>query len=283
MRRKWRILTYKPSRTGSLKVLLTNDDGYEAPGIRFLHQAMSLRHEVVVVAPKEEQSGVGHGFTYKRPLVCASIPHELGMQGFSVSGSPSDCVKIAIAELLPWKPDVVVSGLNAGDNTGIAAFYSGTVAGAREGAFWRIPSYAFSVAIGGEKHMEQYSRMAVNIMRRLNQQHHVGFDPERAKTFFNVNFPSLDPAKAKATKYTRQSLAFYKDRYEVRTTGSGETEYLLTGELVDVEKSNQFDARAISEGYITITPLSYDSTQVGVLNEMTYDAELDWHVQESLL
>jgi 5'-nucleotidase len=224
---------------------------------------------------------VGHGFTYKRPLVCAKIPDKLGIHGFSVSGSPSDCVKIAIAELLPWKPDVVVSGLNAGDNTGIAAFYSGTVAGAREGAFWRIPSYAFSVAIGGEKHMEQYSRVSVNILKELHNLHHT--DPEHTKTFFNVNFPSVEPSKARATKFTRQSLAFYKDSYEKRTTKSGESEYLLTGELVEVEKSSQFDARAISEGYITITPLSYDSTQVGVLNNMTYDAELDWHVQESLL
>lgn len=253
-------------------VLLTNDDGMFAPGIRVLYEQLVGDANVIVVAPDREQSGVGHAFTFNVPLHYEKTAADHVPSGYVVSGTPVDCVKFAVSHLMKKHPDIIISGLNLGENSGLSAFYSGTVAAAREGAFWDITSIAFSLCIEGKEHLEAYAAMAPAIMRQL-----VLADKKRKKggdkIFYNVNFPGCNPAEIKGIKVTRQSRAFFDDRYErieVATHRTGEG-FVIVGEKIDVEKSDDYDSRALMNGFITITPLGFDATNhdgINVLREI---------------
>lgn len=232
---------------------MTNDDGYDAPGLRSLHAALSAEYDVVVAAPEQEQSGISHAFTFNKPLHYRELPSELGMKGYSVKGTPSDCVKFAISHLLPARPDLVVSGMNAGENSGISGHYSGTVAAAREGAFWRVPSVAFSMCAHATEFVDAYSRKALDILRSIEKN---GPGRNGCCVFYNVNFPDCSPASCKGVKVTRQSLAFFDDRYR-RVAADG---YVVYGDKKDLETLDTFDSRALLNKYITVTPLCFDAT-----------------------
>jgi len=245
-------------------ILLTNDDGFHAPGIKCLYDVFSKDYNVVVVAPDKEQSGVGHTFTFNRPLHYREALGDEQMPGYLVTGSPADCVKFAVSFLLPVRPDIVVSGMNNGDNSGLSAFYSGTVAAAREGAFWNIPSFAFSMCAGGMPYAGQYAEAARSIMEKILTANHKPIDP---KIYYNVNFPPCGPKLMKGCRVTWQSMAYFDDRYEkveVETHSTKEG-YLVYGEKKDIEKSNAFDSRALMNNFTTITPLTFDSTAHGEL------------------
>jgi 5'-nucleotidase len=252
------IVPIDPDKT---LILLTNDDGMSASGIRALYEQLVLDATVVVVAPDREQSGVGHAFTFNTPIHYDKTPAGHIPPGHMVSGTPVDCVKFAVSHLMTKHPDIIVSGLNIGENSGLSAFYSGTVAAAREGAFWNIPSIAFSLCIEGKEHLGAYAAMAPALMKKL-----VRSDKKRGKSeeriFYNVNFPSCKPEDVKGIKITRQSRAFFDDRYErieVATHRTGEG-FVIVGEKIDIEQSNDYDSRALMNGFITITPLSFDAT-----------------------
>ena len=262
-----KLIGYRVHMAQRLRVLLTNDDGWSAEGLRCLHENLSRQYDVTVVAPEEEQSGVGHGFTFSRALHCRPIPPGIGMVGYVVAGTPCDCVKFGVSRVLREKPDLVVSGMNAGENTGVAAFYSGTVAAAREGAFWRIASVAVSVAADGVMHLSAYSRMAVGIIeriRRLYNERCSGATLDR-RVFFNVNFPGCAPDKCKGVRVVRQSMAFFDDRYEPLRDGSDSMEYYLRGDRVETETDGAFDTCAMMSGYAAICPLMFDATAVEIL------------------
>jgi len=243
--------------TTRLRILLTNDDGFAAPGIRMLHDALARDHDVVVSAPQTEQSGIGHAFTFNRPLSFDVLPKDLGMPGWSVGGTPSDCVKFGISHLLSQKPHVVVSGMNIGENSGISSFYSGTVAAAREGAFWRLPSIAFSVCASAEEHLLAYCSKAVEMLDALM----AATPADNGKhVFFNVNFPDCAPAACKGIKATRQSLAFFDDRYKRIITQGASDGFVVFGDKIDIEDNDIFDSRALLNNFITITPLGFDAT-----------------------
>ncbi len=254
-----------------LKILLTNDDGYNAVGLKHLHEALCERHDVVVAAPQEEQSGIGHAFTFNKPLQFAPIPASCALPGFMIRGTPSDCVKFALSRLLPEKPDVVVSGINDGENSGISGFYSGTVAAAREGAFWRLPSFAFSLSKGHEAFFSGYAKTALDILDAVISLS--GFPANAVRSgmqvYYNVNFPSCAPDKCKGRKVTRQSLAFFDDRYKRISMGHEQDGYLIFGEKAEVEETDIFDSRALINHYTTITPLSFDSTAHWALHDLT--------------
>jgi len=239
-------------------ILLTNDDSYAAPGIRHLFDVLSEHNDVTVVAPQEEQSGIGHAFTFNKPLTYTCIPDSVGLPGYMVSGTPSDCVKFAISFILKKKPDIVISGINSGENSGISGFYSGTVAAAREGAFWRIPSFAFSISGGGDDHYAGYARMAIDMIGDVmkTSQH----DVAEHQIYYNVNFPLCLPQQCKGIRVTRQSLAFFDDQYRRVETNDDREHYVIYGEKKDVEESESFDSRALMNDYATITPLCYDAT-----------------------
>ncbi|MDG5815805.1 5'/3'-nucleotidase SurE [Chitinispirillales bacterium ANBcel5] len=242
-------------------VLLTNDDGYFAPGIRALQEELRAHYNVVVVAPEKEQSGVGHAFTFHNPLHYRKFGEEEGAEGFSVSGSPADCVKFSLSYLLSSKPDIIVSGMNIGENSGLSAFYSGTVAAAREGAFWGIPSFAFSLCSQAKEYAKEYAKMVPSIINKVLDSEHQQI-PLDTKVFYNVNFPPCSPTEIKGTRVTYQSMAFFDDRYEKVEVLTHHTKegYMIYGEKKDIETWNTYDSRALMNKYITITPLTFDST-----------------------
>jgi 5'-nucleotidase len=257
--------------TKRLKILLTNDDGYTSSGIKHLYQALSARHDVVVAAPEKEQSGIGHALTFSKPLHYDPIPESIGLPGFAVGGTPSDCVKFALGYLLPEKPDAVISGINDGENSGISGFYSGTVAAAREGAFWRLPSFAFSLDKGEQQFFQGYAKTALDIIEAVMSDtlSSLGNGRKSGQVYYNVNFPSCAPDKCKGRKVTRQSLAFFDDRYR-RVSGDKERDgFMIFGEKADVEESELFDSRALLNNYTTITPLSFDSTAHWMLQNLS--------------
>jgi len=240
-------------------VLLTNDDGFHARGIKCLYDVLSPLYNVVVAAPEKEQSGVAHTFTFMRPLFCREAGPDDQMPGYIINGSPADCVKFAVSNLMPAKPDIVVSGINDGDNSGIAAFYSGTVAAAREGAFYGIPSFAFSMFNRSSPFMDDYAAMAPMLIDEIMN---TPLPPLDMRVFYNINFPPCDPKESKGFKVTWQSMANYEDQYKKieDKNHSNYGGYRVDGDRYSMEKSTAFDARAVLEGYIAVTPLNYDST-----------------------
>jgi 5'-nucleotidase len=250
-----------------MRVLLTNDDGIEAQGLADLYQELARMAMVAVVAPDRERSGIGHAFTFNEPLHYEQGRTRNGAAGYVVSGTPVDCVKFAISRLLPKRPDVVVAGLNRGENSGLSAFYSGTVAAAREGAFWNIPSVAFSLCQGGERHAKAYAAVAAGILCILAAE-------ERRKeshgVYYNVNFPPCAPEESRGLRITAQSMAFFDDRYETVTLESHRTKkgFVIYGEKQDIEPQDRFDSRALKNGFITITPLCFDATAYRALRSL---------------
>ncbi|MCL2183080.1 MAG: 5'/3'-nucleotidase SurE [Chitinispirillia bacterium] len=240
-------------------VLLTNDDGFHARGIKCLYDVLSPHYNVVVAAPEKEQSGVAHTFTFMKPLFCREAGADDRMPGYIISGAPSDCVKFAISAIMKKKPDILVSGINDGDNSGVAAFYSGTVAAAREGAFYGIPSFAFSMYNRGSPHMEEYAAMAPMLIDEILNAPHPQLD---MRVFYNINFPACDPKESKGFKVTWQSMANYEDEYKQIEDKDHPSYggYRVYGDRYGMEESAAFDARAVLEGYIAVTPLNYDST-----------------------
>jgi 5'-nucleotidase len=254
-----------------LKILLTNDDGYDSIGIKHMYDMLSKRHEVFIAAPQEEQSGIGHAFTFNKPLQFVPLPDSLGMAGFIIRGTPSDCVKFALSYLLTEKPDVVISGMNDGENSGISGFYSGTVAAAREGAFWRLPSFAFSLSKGNGAFFSEYSKAALDIVEDVISNTASSGESVRQgmQVYYNVNFPSCAPEKCKGRKITRQSLAFFDDRYRRIQVGEKQDGFIIFGEKTEVEDSDLFDSRALMNDYTTISPLCFDSTAHWMLNDLS--------------
>jgi 5'-nucleotidase len=241
------------------RILLTNDDGITAQGMWDLYEELSKCATITVVAPDRERSGTGHAFTFNAPLHYEKQRSKHGFEGFVVSGTPVDCVKFAISYLLPERPGVVIAGLNAGENSGLSAFYSGTVAAAREGAFWGIPSIAFSLCNGGERYAKEYAVHAAGILWWI-----VSREQRKKKhnIYYNVNFPACSPKNCNGIKVTAQSLAFFDDRYEKIDVEAHYTKkgYMIYGEKKDLEQSNRYDSCALRHNYITITPLSFDAT-----------------------
>ncbi len=241
-----------------LKILLTNDDGYQSKGISHLFSSLKMKYNVTVVAPKSQQSGVGHGFTYKKPIRYNKFALKNEFFGYSVSGTPADCVKFALGHLLPGKPDIVVSGINEGKNIGIANFYSGTIAAAREAAFWRIPSVAFSVCEKACEYFKEYSVVSKQIISKIIVDTKI--KEKKSGIFYNVNFPSCHPSSSKGVKITKQSLAFYNDVYNMKKNKNGIKEYWIKGRLDKLESTDDYDAVAIEKDFITVTPLHFDTT-----------------------
>ncbi len=236
-------------------VLLTNDDGVAAQGLELLYNVLRKDYNVIIVAPHIEQSGVGHSFTFHQTLYVTRHTDGFAENLYSLTGSPADCVKFAISQLLPKYPDLIISGLNFGENSGISSYYSGTVAGAREGAFWRIRSFAFSLCSEAQEYAEAYLKFVPEIIRCINAPSVVNDD----KVYFNINFPPVAPDTVNGIKFTRQSMAYFQDNYKSVTSEDADG-YRIFGEKVNIESSNEYDSRALLDRYITITPHSFDST-----------------------
>lgn len=244
-------------------ILVTNDDGVHAEGIRQLVNVLRRRHEVVVVAPDRERSGVGHGITVWEPLWVQELTLEGGVQAFAVSGTPADCVKIAIDALLDRRPDLVISGVNDGANLGTDVLYSGTVSAAIEGAIMGCRSVAVSLNGTDSSGYAFAAEVAEMIGRRLVES---DFSSE---LLLNVNVPCIPREEVRGIRVTRLGVRRYQEVFHRREDPRGRAYYWLAGYPVDVDGDDEStDAAALKAGWISLTPLHYDLTTFGALDDL---------------
>jgi 5'-nucleotidase len=249
----------------TVRILLTNDDGVYAPGLRALRAELAKLGEVAVVAPVGEQSAVGHSITLLTPLLVQEVLDENNRpMGWAVEGRPADCVKLALLELLPEPPDLVVSGLNAGSNAGINVLYSGTVAAAIEGAFFQRTSIAVSLEYTKPKPLD-FPRAAA-LARQVIEQIMSRRPP--AGSLFNVNIPSLEKGPVRGVRTVPQNVAPYHEAFDRRIDPRGRVYFWNMPEFGCPEPHPDSDATALAEGYITVTPLQFNLTQMALLREM---------------
>ena len=234
-----------------MQILLTNDDGIFSPGITAIYKELVKIGDVMVVAPANSQSGASHSITFAEPLVCNKVDINDQLVGFSVQGSPADCVKLACMQLADKPIDLLVSGINNGVNTGINVFYSGTVAAAIEGAFLGIPALAMSMF--SEEHMdyEGAAGYCIDVLQKLM--------PLQAGDVININIPQLSNGKPKGIKVVPQSAKGFNERYLRQQNQHGQTVFQLAGEPHNFETAKD-DASSIEAGFITITALNPDMT-----------------------
>lgn len=245
-----------------MKILLTNDDGIYAEGIYFLYEQLKKIGEVIVVAPDSERSAVGHGITLSRPIWHKKVNRRQKPFGYGISGTPADCVKFAVGVLLKNKPDVVVSGINLGPNDGCSVFYSGTVAGAREGALLGIPSVAISLNTFVDPDFSYAAKFGAKITT------HVHKNNLPKGTFLNVNVPDIDASKIKGIKTTRQCTVPIHGAFRKKQDPNLKDYYWMTGKVPSQKKNYDIDTYALGEGYVTITPIKSDSTDHDYLRKI---------------
>ena len=239
-----------------MQILLTNDDGVFAPGLRALRKELMRVGEVTVIAPAVEQSGVGHAISILTPLIVKPVEQEDGSAlGWMVEGSPADCVKLAIYELMPRPPDLIVSGINSGANAGINVLYSGTVAAAIEGAFFKITSVAVSLELAEHFDYPHAARHAVRVIERILAQ------APPAGSLFNVNLPAHSRGEPKGIRVVPMGVGRHGEGFERRKDPRGRTYYWMTYAPPYHLEGAETDVTSLSEGYITVTPLHFDLTR----------------------
>ena len=259
-----------------MKLLISNDDGIFAAGIRTLANTLATKgHQVTVVCPDRERSATGHGITMHHPIRAeqvTSVYHE-SVQAWACSGTPADCVKLALDALLENAPDCVLSGINHGANLGNDVLYSGTVSAAMEGLLEGIPSLALSLASFSYLDFQPAADYACQLVLKLSQL--------EQPLLLNLNIPPIIKSKIQGIAVARLGVRRYRDLFEKRIDPRGKTYYWLAGEVVEESDSDlphslpnsltpeqnmdfitQFttDVKALKAGYITVTPLHYDLT-----------------------
>ena len=243
-------------------ILLTNDDGIYAPGLTALEDELRAIGEVCVVAPATEQSGVGHAITFLSPLVCKEVYDGERRRGWAVEGSPADCVKLGVFELCPRRPDLVVSGLNGGLNTGINVLYSGTVAAAIEGAFFGITSFACSLEYNEHAQFAKAARISRLIIEQVLARK--GEGPQ----LYNLNIPTVAVDAPSQVRIVPMGISRYGEQFIKRTDPRGRTYYWATNDPPPQPEGRETDLTAITHGHITLTPLQYSMTKLATLAEM---------------
>ena len=237
-------------------ILITNDDGITAPGILALIEVMETLGDVVVVAPDSPQSGMGHAITLNNVLHLDKVskPGDKTLQ-YSCSGTPADCVKIAINEVLDRRPDLCVSGINHGSNSSINVIYSGTMSAAIEAGIEGIPAIGFSLLnyswdADFEASKKYIKQIAENALKNTIAE----------GVILNVNIPDLKKKELKGIKVCRQAKANWKEKFDKRQTPQGRDYYWLTGEFINYDKGTDTDEYALQNGYISVVPVQYDLT-----------------------
>ena len=236
-------------------ILVTNDDSVNAKGIHALVEVARQFGEVVVVAPDKPQSGMGHAITIHDPLRIKKTNLFEHIVAYSCSGTPVDCVKLAIYEIMHRKPDLILSGFNHGENSSTNVLYSGTMSAAIEGAMEGIPSIGFSLAdYSADADFEPAKFFATKIVMQV-------FKSKMEKGIcLNVNIPKLSISAIKGIKVCSQAHAFWADRFEKRLDQFGQPYYWLTGEFSDSDKRSDTDLHALKHGFVSVVPTQYDLT-----------------------
>ncbi len=237
-----------------MRILITNDDGIHADGLWALYRRFSPNHTVTVVAPDRERSAVGHGITLDKPLRTSEICVQNGFRGYAVTGTPADCIKLGILEILGGRPDLVLSGINPGANVGVNINYSGTVAAAREAALNGISAIAVSVQGNPADRYDEAAAFVERLTRRL------AMEPLPTGTFLNVNLPDVPLEKASGIRISKQDVALFPEYFEKRTDPRDRTYFWQGRNLQPYMNRTDIDADALYRGYITVTPIKCDMT-----------------------
>lgn len=254
-----------------MRILLTNDDGINAPGLSALRKAVADLGEVSVVAPDMERSGVAHSITLAQPLRIRRIYHGEEFFGFGINGAPADCVKLACREILSAPPDLLLSGINLGANVAINVLYSGTVAAAIEGAMLAVPSVAFSLAETEKPDFEEAARIAREVLGLILA------DGAPERTVLNVNMPGIPRSELRGIRVTHQSRTSYRELYEKRKDPWGRAYFWITGQMTrDFEQEPDSDLRALKDGYVSITPVHFDLTHYDAMPALRQRLAAEW-------
>lgn len=238
-----------------MTILVSNDDGIYSPGLYELTKAISRLGKVSVVAPDREQSAIGHAITMHQPLRCKKIKlQDLDIDAWRVSGTPADCIKIGVETLLPERPQLIVSGINKGENLGTDIIYSGTVSAAIEGSIFNIPSIAVSYEGDNDDEFVLAAGAVSGIIEQIleyGEQH----------LLLNINIPTIKALEEiKGVKIAKLGVKKYKNNFEERKDPRGKSYYWLAGELIEDDIGEDTDIYAVRNGYISITPLNVDLT-----------------------
>jgi len=236
-------------------ILVTNDDSISAPGIKALVEAVMPLGRVVVVAPDKPQSGMGHAITIGQPLRLVKSNQFEGVEAYTCSGTPVDCVKLAVDKILHRKPDICLSGINHGANHSINVIYSGTMSAAMEAAIESIPSAGFSlldysVEADFEPSKVYVRKIAEQMLNKKTEKHFL----------LNVNIPAVPESLIKGVKVCRQAYAKYEEDFDERKDPHGRNYYWLTGEFVNFDKGRDTDVWALANNYVSVVPVQFDLT-----------------------
>jgi len=245
-----------------MKILLTNDDGIYADGLWSLYRQFSPHHTVTVVAPDRERSAVGHGITLDRPLRASKICLHDGCSGYAVTGTPADCIKLGILEIVKGRPDLVLSGINPGANVGININYSGTVAAAREAALNGIAAIAVSVQGNPSR---RYAEAAAFVKRLVDR---LPLKPLPPGTFLNVNIPDVPLEKTAGIRISRQSIVLFPEYFEKRKDPRNRIYFWQGRDMQPCAQSVDIDGAALQQNYISITPVKCDMTDDTMLESL---------------
>lgn len=250
------------SENAKLRILITNDDGIQAAGLWALYRALSPLHRVTVVAPDRERSAVGHAITLHQPIRACRTTVNGGDHGWAVSGTPADCVKLAVVELLETRPDMVISGINPGANVGVNLNYSGTVAAAKEAALYGLKALSVSIGGGEDPYYDDAAKFIANLVPMI----HAGEIP--SGTFLNINFPNIPIARTTGVRVTRQGIDTYAEYFEKRRDPRNRTYYWQGSESHPVYSQSDADGAALDSNQISITPVRCDMTDYTALKQM---------------
>jgi 5'-nucleotidase len=244
-----------------MNILLTNDDGIYADGLWALERRLSPHHRVTVVAPDRERSAISHSITLNEPLRIAEVRFN-GATGHTVNGTPADCIKLGMLEILEEKPDVVISGINPGANVGIAIHYSGTVSAAKEAALYGIPAIAVSVNAFRVAHYDTAAGFAASLAERVRG---------RGLPFgvvLNVNVPDLPPDRIQGVRISRQGIARISEYFEKRVDPRDRPYHWLGSDIQTFDSDMDIDWTALSHHHISVTPIQCDITDHHLLETL---------------
>ncbi len=236
-------------------ILITNDDGITAPGIRNLVEAVKNLGNVIVVAPDKAQSGMGHAITIGQPLRMNKVDLFEGIEAWQVSGTPVDCVKLAVDKILHRKPTICLSGINHGANHSINVIYSGTMSAAMEASIESIPSIGFSLMDYSVEADFTASRFYINkivgsLLKKKLDKHFL----------LNVNIPKLPLELIKGVKMCKQAYAKYEEDFDERIDPQGRKYYWLTGKFINFDKAKDTDVWALENNFVSVVPVQFDLT-----------------------
>lgn len=251
-----------------MNILVTNDDGINAKGIKALVEALSDLGNIFVVAPESQRSACGHGITIHEPVMVREVNFEGAKKAWAVSGTPADCVKLGVSMFIADTIDIIFSGINQGGNLGTDVLYSGTVSGAVEGILLGYPSVAVSIDSHTGDNFDSAKRITRNVCR-----HMMSKELER-ETLLNINVPYISENEIKGVRITKLGIREYLEAFQERKDPRGRVYYWYSGIPKNVFSEEETDVMAVENGYISITPIHFDLTNYRIINDIK-----DWGIE----